>query len=61
MKKKFDCVEFQRQIRKKLSEQYWKSSGSEIKELRQKFGHLLLTEKSFGLKAPRGSKNISMA
>ncbi len=41
MKKKFDCVKFQHEARKKLGAKYPASRSSELmRDLEQKYGHL---------------------
>ena len=40
MKKKFDSVQFQREIRKKLSEEYSANPEAFLKQLHEKYGHL---------------------
>jgi len=40
MKKKIDSVKMMREIRTKLSEDYSKSRDKELRELKEKFGHL---------------------
>ena len=40
MKKKFDSVQLQREIRARLSEKYAHSREEQMRELREKFGHL---------------------
>jgi hypothetical protein len=40
MVKKIDAVKLQREVRLKLGEKYLKSREDELRELKQKFGHL---------------------
>lgn len=40
MEKKIDSVKLQREIRLKIGEKYLKSRDDELKELKEKFGHL---------------------
>lgn len=41
MKKKFDCVKFQREARRKLSARYPESRNAELSRmLEEKYGHL---------------------
>lgn len=40
MEKKIDAVKLMREIRTKLAEKYLKSRDEELKELKEKFGHL---------------------
>lgn len=40
MKKKIDSVKMMREIRAKLSEDYLKSRDKELRELKEKYGHL---------------------
>ena len=40
MKKKFDAVKFQRQIREKLSKKYSCDRDTFLRELKEKYGHL---------------------
>ncbi len=40
MEKKIDSVKLQREIRLKIGETYLKSRDNELKDLKEKFGHL---------------------
>lgn len=40
MEKKIDSVRLMRETRERLSEKYLKSRDEELKELKEKFGHL---------------------
>ena len=40
MKKKFDAVKFQREIREELSKKYSDDPKAFMRELRKKYGHL---------------------
>jgi hypothetical protein len=40
MKKKFDAVNLQREIRERLSKKYAPSREAELEELKKKFAHL---------------------
>lgn len=40
MEKKIDAVKLQREIRLRMGEKYLKSRENELKDLKEKFGHL---------------------
>lgn len=40
MKKKFDCVKFQRKVREELSKKFDSNRSAFLTELREKYGHL---------------------
>ncbi|MEA1964918.1 MAG: hypothetical protein U9O41_07310 [Candidatus Aerophobetes bacterium] len=40
MKKKFDAVKFQREVRKELSEKYSSNREAFLRELKEKYGNL---------------------
>jgi hypothetical protein len=40
MKKKFDAVEFQREVRKELSKKYSTNRDAFLRELKKKYGYL---------------------